>query len=97
MKWFLSYLWINVANIKSEIWNKNRFWSSSKTRDQVKFYRLSGATFNDRINTIYKFIKPFEEYAKGINNEINFVSTAQVGFFKSLNNLKHSLVLIDIL
>ena len=25
----------------------------------MKFYRLSGATFYDRINTIYQFIKPF--------------------------------------
>ena len=29
------------------------FWSSSKTRD-LKFYRLSDATFYDRINTIYQ-------------------------------------------
>ena len=35
------------------------FLSSSKTRDKVKFYRLSDATFYDRINTMYKFIKPF--------------------------------------
>ena len=25
----------------------------------MKFYRLSDATFYDRINTIYQFIKPF--------------------------------------
>ena len=25
----------------------------------LKFYRLSEATFYDRINTIYQFIKPF--------------------------------------
>ena len=25
----------------------------------MKFYRQSGATFYDRINTIYQFIKPF--------------------------------------
>ena len=25
----------------------------------MKFYRLSGATFNDCINTIHQFIKPF--------------------------------------
>ena len=35
------------------------FWSSSKTRDKLKFYRLSDATFCDRIDTIYQFIKPF--------------------------------------
>ena len=34
MKWFLSYLWINVGNINSEIRQKKsfHFWSSSKTR-----------------------------------------------------------------
>ena len=26
---------------------------------ELKFYRLSGATFYDCINTIYQFIKPF--------------------------------------
>ena len=31
----------------------------SRTRDKVKFYRLSGATFYDCIKTIYQFIKPF--------------------------------------
>ena len=31
------------------------FSPSSRTRDQLKFYRLSGAIFNDCINTIYKF------------------------------------------
>ena len=35
------------------------FQSSSKTRDSLKFYRLSDATFYDRIDTIYQFIKPF--------------------------------------
>ena len=25
----------------------------------MKFYRLSDATFYDRINTVYQFIKPF--------------------------------------
>ena len=28
-------------------------------RDKLKFYRPSGTTFYDCINTIYKFIKPF--------------------------------------
>ena len=32
---------------------------SSRTRDKLKFYRLSEATFYDRINTLYQFIKPF--------------------------------------
>ena len=27
--------------------------------ERLKFYRLSGATFYDCINTIYQFIKPF--------------------------------------
>ena len=31
----------------------------SRMRDQLKFYRLSDATFYDRINTIYQFSKPF--------------------------------------
>ena len=46
------------------------FLSSSKTRDYLKFYRLSNATFYDHINTIYinllnlSWIKNvyFEEY-----------------------------------
>ena len=38
------------------------FWSSSKTRDWLKFYRLSDATFMIvRICTIYQLIKPFLE------------------------------------
>ena len=36
---------------------KNHF--ISRTGDKLKFYRLSGATFYDCINTIYEFIKPF--------------------------------------
>ena len=35
------------------------FCFGSRTRDCLKFYRLSDATFDDRINTIYQFIKPF--------------------------------------
>ena len=31
----------------------------SRTRDLLKFYRLSGTTVYDYINTIYQFIKPF--------------------------------------
>ena len=27
--------------------------------DELKFYRLPDATFYDRINTVYQFIKPF--------------------------------------
>ena len=38
-------------------YDKNHFISVK--RDQLKFYRLSGATFYDRINSIYQFIKPF--------------------------------------
>ena len=30
-----------------------------KNERLTKFYRLSGATFNDCVNTIYQFIKPF--------------------------------------
>ena len=64
---FLSYLWNNFANIYSEIRRKKKkkkkksfhFWSTSKTRDLLKFYRLSDATFYDPINNIYQFIKPF--------------------------------------
>ena len=33
--------------------------SISRTRDSLKFYRQSGATFYDSINTVYKFIKYF--------------------------------------
>ena len=32
-----------------------------KNERKWKFYRLSGATFYDCINTIYKFIKPFSD------------------------------------
>ena len=32
------------------------FWSSSKKRDYLKFYRLSDATFYDRTNIIYQFM-----------------------------------------
>ena len=35
------------------------FWSSSRMREYLKFYRLSDATFYNCINTIYQFIKPF--------------------------------------
>ena len=35
------------------------FLSTSKTRDWLKFYKLSDATFYDPINTIYQFIEPF--------------------------------------
>ena len=37
----------------------SRFLSSSKTRDKLKFYRLSEVTFYDHIDTLYRFIKPF--------------------------------------
>ena len=41
------------------------FWSSSKMRDLLlKFYRLSDATFYDRINTEYQFYKSFLEEQK---------------------------------
>ena len=33
-------------------------------RDYLKFYRLSGATFYDYINTICQFIKPFLDKKK---------------------------------
>ena len=45
------------------------FLSSSKTRDELKFYRLSDATFYDRINTIYQFIKPFLDNKMSIFEE----------------------------
>ena len=38
-------------------------------RDQLKFYRLSGATFYDCIDTIYQFIKPFLDNKKSIFEE----------------------------
>ena len=49
----------------------------SRTRDQLKFYRTSGATFYDCINTIYQFIKPFLEIKMSILEEY--------GAFKILN------------
>ena len=36
---------------------KNHF--ISRTRDLLKFYRLSGATFYACVNTIFQFIKDF--------------------------------------
>ena len=57
LKWneFLSYLWISVANINSEIrWKSFHFSSSSKTRDELTFYRLSDATFITKIR-LYSF------------------------------------------
>ena len=41
----------------------------SKTRDKLKFYRLSGDTFHDCINTIYKFIKSFFDNKMSIFEE----------------------------
>ena len=35
----------------------------------MKFYRLSGATFYDCINTIYQFIKPFLDNKMSIFDE----------------------------
>ena len=43
---------------------KNNFLPISKGRDLLKFYKLSDATFYDRINTIYQFIKPFLDKKK---------------------------------
>ena len=40
------------------------FLSSSKPRDLLKFYKLSGATYCDPINTIYQFIEPFLDKTK---------------------------------
>ena len=46
------YLWINDKK-------SFQFWSSSKTRDYLKFYMLLDATFSDHINTTCQFIKSF--------------------------------------
>ena len=35
------------------------FHPVQKSWDELKFYKLPNATFYDRINTIYQFIKPF--------------------------------------
>ena len=49
-----------------------------KTSDKLKFYRLSGATFYDCINTIYRFIKPF------LDNKVSKMSIFEVyGAFKT--------------
>ena len=63
-------------------YDKNQFILepvNSRTRDMLKVYRLLGATFYDRINTIYQFIKPFldnkmsifEEYGAFIANVVD--------------------------
>ena len=41
----------------------------SRPRVELKFYRLPGATFYDRINTIYQFIKPFFDNKMSIVEE----------------------------
>ena len=48
-------------------YDKNQF--ISRTRDKLIFYRLSGATFYDCINTIYQFIKPFLDNKMSIFEE----------------------------
>ena len=55
---------------------KNHF--ISRTRDQLKFYRLSGATFYDCINTLYQFIKPV------LDNKMSIFE--EYGAFKSYQN-----------
>ena len=47
----------------------DQFLSSSRMRDKLKFYWLSGATFYDRINTIHQFIKPFFDNKMSIFEE----------------------------
>ena len=37
--------------------------------DKLKFYRLSDASFDDCINTIYQFIKPFLDKKMSIFEE----------------------------
>ena len=45
-------------------------------RDQMKFYRLSGATFYDCIiNTMYQFIKPFLDDTMSIFEEYGAFKT----------------------
>ena len=48
-------------------YNKNHF--ISRTRDLLKFYRLSVVTFYDSVNTIYQFIKPFLDNKMSIFEE----------------------------
>ena len=40
-----------------------------RTRDYLKFYRLSGAKFYDCISTIYQFTKPFLDNKMSIFEE----------------------------
>ena len=49
----------------------------------MKFYRLSGATFYDCINTIYHFIKPF------LDNKMSIFE--EYGAFKQLPYLPYVL------
>ena len=55
MKWFLSYLWINVADINSEIRLKKSFLIQFKNERTTEILQA----LYDRIKTIYQFIKPF--------------------------------------
>ena len=46
-------------------YDKNEFiFDPVETRETLKFYRLSDATFYNRINIIYQFIKPFFDKKK---------------------------------
>ena len=56
MFFFLNHISELVLAVLIQRYDKNH--SISRTRDKLKFYRLSGATFYDCINTIYQF-KPF--------------------------------------
>ena len=62
---------------------KNHF--ISRTRDLLKFYRLSGATIYDRINIIYQFIKPFLDNKMSIFEEYGaFKYTFLFGFRRGI-------------
>ena len=55
-------------------------------RDYLKFYRLSGATFYDCINTIYQFMKPFFDNKMSIFEEFGAFNVLS---WRSVNLLTH--------
>ena len=70
--------------------NKDHF--ISRTRDLLKFYRLSDATFYDHINTIYQFIKPFLDNKMSIFEEYGafklylLISLLKISFYVKAKN-----------
>ena len=79
MKCFSSYLRINNGD-------HFIFFIHFKNERLTEILQLSGATFYDRINTIYQFIKPF------LNNKMSIFE--EYGAFKDISPLDASQMVI---